>query len=93
MSVWSEFSGSVIIKADSQCSLRECIQNTFGDELNIRFLTQRYFEKAKLNIDFAITVCTDGVDAATRLKTFIDMIKSYDKTAEIDIKASIRFLA
>jgi hypothetical protein len=92
MSVWTELSGSVILKADSHCSVRECILNTFGDELNIRHIEQ-YYSARRLNVTFAVTFCADGIDAATQIGDLILRLKAYDIDADIDIKASIRFLA
>lgn len=92
MSVWTELSGSVTLKSDSRCSVRECILNTFGDELYIRYIEQKNI-KQKLNVTFGVTFCADGIDAATQIGDLILRLKAYDIDAEIDIMANIRFLA
>lgn len=92
MSVWSEIFGTVTVKVGSGCSVRDCIVAAFGDELYIRYLTQKFIGKEKLSVSLSITFCSDGLPAAIQVKDFIQKIKSYDKTAEIDITSEIRFL-
>jgi hypothetical protein len=92
MSVWTELSGSVILKTDSHCSVRECIKNAFRDELIIRYIEQKNINLL-LNVTFAVTFCADGIHASTQIEDLILRFKAYDVNAKIDIMANIRFLS
>lgn len=90
MSIWTTVKGTITINNATHVSIKTRISEIFG-EVCIDNLQQTKSQKT-INHIVSFTFVGDGVDAAIHIQKFVDTIRQHDKTAIVELEASIRFL-
>lgn len=89
MGIFTEVSGTIQIRTNSGCSVRQIIDSHFDCKCRYDQITDRVHNVINITVNF--TFCSDGVHAAKQIQQFCDMIKTYDAKTYVDLYATIRF--
>ena len=92
MSIWATVTGKVEINQNAKVSIRTCIKEMFGEVCIGNVNQDKHPSRNTIIHDIDFHFDGDGLNAATHIEKFVDAIRQYDKTAVVELEASIRFM-
>lgn len=91
MSAWYIVQGSIIIRKDSHCSLRACIENAVNPECKPSVVKVSESNDT-YTYEVEWTNSQENEYAVNEIRLFVDILKTMDSSVKIDLDCNIRWI-
>lgn len=91
MAIWTEVTGSILIREDAHLSLRKLVEGLCPGECILSIDSVRHGARLRHRIDWRFDEA--GQHATTLIHAFGSAIQKADPSASVDFTASIRYVS
>mgnify|MGYP003435736464 CR=1 len=89
MSVWTEFTGTIVMRKGSKCSIATLLHNIYSETI-CNVVVEKYTD-AHVHYKVKWSCSFDGWDVEDYMTRLVQCLKGYDQQAKMDINVNTRF--